>query len=127
MQLVLGGILGAAQLSVLSGLLVDHFNPQFVLVAGWLLLIVPVGALAGVAIVAIALNTAGKSVPRAHLVVSWCLAVFHGFPIAMVAPIFLVGAGPDHQEYRYVACVVQYSILWLALLFFCARSRDKLE
>ncbi len=126
--LVCGGIVGAAQLTVMWGLissLVSPLSSSLMDMAGWIVLLVPSGALLGAAVAALLVRLEPSSEGWSSFRRAWGLATFSGFPVALIAPIALVGAGPDHHQYRFLAFIIQYALAWLAIfLLFRPRHRE---
>ena len=112
--LLLGGLIGIAQCAVLSGLLPDFLPNSGA--AGWLLLIIPFGAFCGVLFTRVLVFFVdSKCKPR--IAAPMGLAALCGLPVALIAPMMLVGLGPNYQDYRYIAYFVEYGFAWSALFF----------
>lgn len=123
--LVCGGIVGGAQLTVLWGLVSSLISSSDMDMAGWILLLVPSGALFGVTVAALLVRLEPSSEGWSLFLRAWGLATFGGFPVALIAPIALVGAGPDQYQYRFIAFIIQYGLAWVAIfLLFRPKHRE---
>ncbi len=122
LPLLLGGVLGAAQATVMWGLT----NSDFIDEAGWVLLIAPLGAFFGVLVAAqfVGFKVAAKG-NWVKFCAVWCLAFIVGFPVALVAPIVLVGLGPKDQKYRFFAFFLEYGVAWGVLYLLCRANFAK--
>jgi hypothetical protein len=114
--LILGGIVGAAQLTVLSGLVAGDPRFSFLEAAGWVLLTIPVGAVIGTTFVAIILTLRRNRIKRSDLLNAYLLAMFTGFPVSLAAPLLLAGAGPDSHKHAPTAFVIQYGLFWSIII-----------
>ena len=113
--LIFGGVIGAAQLTVMAGLASSLIQSNVMDAAGWLLLLVPIGALLGVAAAAFLVRFKPSLEGWSPFFGAWALAIFFGFPAAVIAPMALVGLGPHSQRLRFLAFLVDYGFIWLAM------------
>lgn len=122
----LGGIIGTAQLAVMWGLVSNLLGPSVMDAAGWILFIVPVGAILGATAAAWLMRFDFASQGWSSFGVALGLATFVGFPAALIAPSALVGLGPDYQQYRLIVFVIEYSVAWLVMYFLFKPKRREL-
>lgn len=89
-----------------------------------MLLTVPLGALIGMIIAAFIVRLHLSFSGCLSFVFAWMLATVSGFPIAIIAPLFLVSTVPYYQQYRFIAFIIEYGIAW-GTLFFLFRKKRK--
>src|SRR5687767_15137459 len=106
--LILGGVAGAAQLTVLSGLVAGD-NPKFAFLraAGWVLVTVPLGAIMGTSIVAMVMLLRGIRIRLSVVGSSFCFATAFGLPASLLAALLLLPS-PDYYRYRYTFYAIEY-------------------
>ncbi len=103
--LVIGGIVGAAQVTVFSPLVFD------LLEAGWILVTSGIGALLGIAVVVVLMLFKGIQVKVSHCFAAYILAFICGSFASLVAPM-LAGIGPDAHKHAYLIFTLQYAFCW---------------
>lgn len=119
--LLLGGISGAATLTTAAAL-ASAFPPlDFLNEAWWILVIVPLGALTGISVVRFILSRAAPITTKEQFM-AWVTSTFMGFPVSLIAPFLLVGAGPRYMAYRYLVFVIEYGLLWGFIVLMCLRQ-----
>jgi hypothetical protein len=108
--LLLGGMVGVAQYTVLCFLL-----PPFLPNLGWLLVLIPFGSTCGVLFTRALIWLVDKK-SKASTGVALCGSTLCGLPIALAVPIMFFSLVPS-QQYLYACYFVVFGIAWSGLLF----------
>ena len=120
-----GGIIGAMQLTVMSSFDSELLGSPVFVAAGWILVFVPLGAFLGALLAAWLTRFKLSAQSWPIFLGAWMIATLSGFPLALLAPMLLVGLGPDSQKYRFLAFIIEYGLAWSALYLLCKHEQPE--